>query len=364
MTRRTLVFGPAYLDRILRVNQPLLASDGGGPLDQSVDGRLRFGPGLTLVDPDGGLMELELPADWPGPTGRVELWRTVAPPGSSLRRTVRGISWSDELGGMGAGFAAALGGDLVSALGAEADRTSQVVATQLLRHGIPHHPIRFPEHPADWTLLITSGKFGDKLPIGFRGCHAALTSLAPWVDQSCALRVVAGLPNRIAAQALRAPGAGVRVFAPAMRNIIDRDCPISRFAEAVDVLSCNRHEWEQLADREEVAWKLSVLAITEGADGCVIRFTNPVGEAISLRVPAFPRSRPPRDTNRAGEAFASTLVASLLDGGWEPGVTEESLIRAAAERASAAAALVLDRLEFGFPTPREIDAALVVGRVP
>lgn len=363
MGQRTLVFGPAYLDRVLRVDQPLLDSDLGGPLDQSVDGQLRFGPGLTLVDPDGGLMDLALPADWPGPTGRIELARTLAPPASSMRRNVQGLSWSDDLGGMGAGFAAAFGGDLISALGSEDDPTSQAITARLQNLGIAHHPIRFPDHPADWTLLITSGKYGDKLPIGFRGCHAALTSLAPWIDQPCMLRVVAGLPNRIASQALRAPGAGARFFAPAMRNILDCDYPISRFAEAIDVLSCNRHEWEQLADREEVAWKLSVLAITEGADGCIVRFTSPTGEPISLRVPAFPRSRPPRDTNRAGEAFASTLVATLLEGGWIPGVADESLVRTAAKRASAAAALVLDRLEFGFPTPEEIETALVAGRV-
>ena len=35
----------------------------------------------------------------------------------------------------------------------------------------------------------------------------------------------------------------------------------------------------------------------------------------------------------------------------------------AAERASAAAALVLDRLDFGFPDASRIDAALRLGRV-
>jgi hypothetical protein len=53
MTRRTLVFGPAYLDRVLRIDRPLLPAELGGPFDQSVDGRLEFGPGLTLSDPSG-----------------------------------------------------------------------------------------------------------------------------------------------------------------------------------------------------------------------------------------------------------------------------------------------------------------------
>lgn len=363
MVRRTQVFGPAYLDRVVRVDQPLVESHDRAPLDQSVDGQLRFGPGLILADPDGGSMELQLPADWPGPTGTISLSRTVVAPPASMRRNVRVVSWRDDLGGMGAGFAAAFGGELISALGGEFDGTSQVISSLLKNFGVDHHPIRFPEHSADWTLLITSGPYGDKLPIGFRGCHAAITSLAPWLEQPCSLRVVAGLPNRIASEALRAQGADVRFFAPAMRNILDQACPIAGFAESIDILSCNRHEWDQLAHREEVAWKLSVLAITEGADGSVVRFTNPVGEPISLRIPAFRRCRPPGDTNRAGETFASTLVTTLLEGGWSPGVAEESLVRTAAERASAAAALVLDRLDFGFPTAAEIETALTAGQV-
>ena len=70
MPRRTQVFGPAYLDRVLRVDRPLLERRDGPPIDQSVDGRLEFGPGLTLIDPGGATIEVVLPGDWPGPTGR------------------------------------------------------------------------------------------------------------------------------------------------------------------------------------------------------------------------------------------------------------------------------------------------------
>jgi ribokinase len=264
---------------------------------------------------------------------------------------------------MGAGFAAALGGELISALGPEDDPTSRAVADRLARAGVAHRPIRVPDRPADWTLLITSAGFGDKLPIGFRGCHAALPGLPGDIDGACDLRVVASLPNRLAAEALRKPGAAVRVFAPAMRNMLDRDVPLSRFARSIDVLACNRHEWESLADREEVAWRVSILAITDGPRGSVVRFTTPTGEVGCVEVPAFPRSRPPRDTNRAGESYAATLLTALLDGGWQPGIAEPALVRTAAGRASAAAALVLDRADFGFPTPDEIDDALRAGRV-
>jgi ribokinase len=146
----------------------------------------------------------------------------------------------------------------------------------------------------------------------------------------------------------------------------DRETPVSGFAEAVDVLCCNRREWEGLADREEVAWRVSVLAVTDGPAGSRVRFTTPMGGAGCVEVPAFPRDEPPRDTNRAGESYASALLTTLLDGGWDPraGVLDEDLAALAAVRASAAAALVLDRLDFGFPTPAELDAAILAGRVP
>ncbi|MBV8318465.1 MAG: carbohydrate kinase family protein, partial [Planctomycetaceae bacterium] len=363
MARRTLVFGPAYLDRVVHVDRPLVDPALSPPLDQSVDGRWEFGEGLTLMDPIGSRIVVELPGGWPGPTGVVALSRPLPGGPPPWWRAVRGLSWHDDLGGMGAGFAAALGGELVSAVGPEDDPTSRVVADLLARAGIAHRPVRVPGRPADWTLLVTSGGFGDKLPIGFRGCHAALGSVPHEATSPCDLRVVGSLPNRLAGEALRAPGAAVRFFAPAMRNMLDRNPPLSDFAEAIDVLSCNRREWESLADREEVAWRVPVLAITDGPEGSTVRFTTLEGDPGRVKVPAFPRSHPPRDTNRAGEAYAATLLATLLDAGWRPGVVERTLVEVAATRASAAAALELDRADFGFPTPEEIDEALRAGRV-
>ncbi len=360
----TLVFGPAYLDRVIRVDRPLVdPALGGRPLDGSVDGRrIEEGEGLTLLDPLGSRIVVELPEGWPGPRGTIGLSRPLSERAAGWSRAVRGVAWADDLGGMGSGFAAALGGDLVSALGPEDDPGSRAVAGLLARSGIRHHPIRIGVAEADWTLLVTSGKFGDKLPVGFRGCHASLTGLGPWAGRPCKLRVVAALPNRLAAEALRGP-AEVRAFAPALRNMIDRDPPVSSFVDAIDVLSCNRGEWESLDDREQVAWQVSILAVTDGPDGATVRFTTPDGDAGLVQVPAFPRARPPRDTNRAGEAFASTLLATLLGAGWTPGVTPPDLARLAAERASAASALVIGRDEFGFPTPAQVDEALRDGRV-
>ena len=56
-------------------------------------------------------------------------------------------------------------------------------------------------------------------------------------------------------------------------------------------------------------------------------------------------------------------METLLDAGWLGGPADESLVRLAAERASVAAALVLDRLDFGFPDASRIDAALRLGAV-
>ena len=150
-----------------------------------------------------------------------------------------------------------------------------------------------------------------------------------------------------------------------MRNVLDRDCPVSSFVRAIDVLSCNRHEWETLDDREEVAWQVSILIVTDGPDGSAVRYTTTGGEAQQIYVPVFPRRRPPRDTNRAGESYAATLLSTLLDNGWDAasGVVDDGLIRQAALRASAAAALELDLVDFGFPAVAEIDEALRTGYV-
>ncbi len=155
----------------------------------------------------------------------------------------------------------------------------------------------------------------------------------------------------------------IRMFAPALRNMLDRDPPISSFVGSIDILTCNKGEWNQLADREQVAWQLSILIVTDGPHGATLRFTTPEGESSRLQIPAFPRSKLPQDTNRAGEAFGAEFVRTLMESGWTPGTISPDLARKALERASAASALVLDRLDFGFPTASEVDRAIRFGRV-
>lgn len=361
---RTQVYGPAYLDRVLNVDRPLAMPGRGGPLDRSIDGIWDgSGEALELVDSDGRTLTIAAPAGWPGPWGRVRLADRLVELGDEGPRAVAGRSWHDDLGGMGAGFASAFGGVLVSALGSEDDPMSREIAALLAASGIEHRPIRVAGRGADWTLLVTSGPFGDKLPIGFRGGHAALTVAELGAPEPSDLRVVAALPNRLAGAILGAPGARVRFLAPAMRNMMDREFPLAGLAGSIDVLSCNRREWRTLDGRRRLAEGLSILAVTDGPNGGRIFSRDEAGAWRGLAVPAFPRSHPPVDTNRAGEAFAAVLITTLMDAGWRPGPVGPDLIEEAAGRASAASALVLDLARFGFPEPSAIDEALRAGRV-
>jgi ribokinase len=243
---------------------------------------------------------------------------------------------------------------------------------ELLRRAcIAHRPVIVPDQAADWTLLVTSGPHGDKLPIGFRGCHAKAGPgmVARAVECSAtrpALVVAAGQDNRTALGVLRAFPDAIRLLAPSIRGMASRADPPGGLDGSVDVLACNREEWLAAtpADRKTLEACLSLLSVTDGPRGATVQYRGGRGAWDEVRVPAFPRRHPPVDTNRAGEAFASTLVATLAAEGWRPGAALDAVdVRRAAIRASAASALELDLERFGFPTPQAIDVAVRVGFV-
>ena len=124
--RRVEVFGPAYLDRVLRVDRPLFDPSLGPPYDQSTDGVWKFTGTrrIDVIDASGYTLELELPGDWPGPSGEISLASRLRE-GAAGKRRLRALEWHDDLGGMGAGYAAALHGTLCTALGPEDDPTSR-----------------------------------------------------------------------------------------------------------------------------------------------------------------------------------------------------------------------------------------------
>lgn len=355
---RVRVFGPAYVDRVLRLDGPLAA---GVTIDRSAEGRFEDGPSdsLAFTWDDGAIITKPMPEGWPGPSGRVRL---TAPGLTLTGTTVRaGLSWHDDLGGMGAGFAAALRGELRVVLGDQEHPTTRTGLSLLKVNNIESRPVFRPGRSSDWTLLVTSGPFGDKLAVGLRG---ALRNAPAWPDEgdSVDLLLVASMTNRLAESASLGP-AVLRVLAPSLRNMLDRDPPLAEFASRFQVLCCNREEWLACAERDIVAEGLDLLVITEGPRGSTLRFHGPSGSRVEVIAPAFPRANPPLDTNRAGEAFAATLLQTLWNEGWRGGGLDEDLARRAATHAAAAAALVLDRDRFGFPEAEEVDAALRAGVV-
>jgi ribokinase len=261
---------------------------------------------------------------------------------------------------MGAGFAAALRGTLTSALGPQHDPISDSISTLLQSYQISHNPARIPDRAADWTLLVTSGPHGDKLAVGFRGCHAALSpaTLAQVdLDPQLDLLVVAGLSTAQSLSLLtRAAPRTLRLLAPSIRTLRDLVPPLSDLAPHLDLLSCNHAEWTAIPPDTQARLRalIPLIAVTLGPRGARLLLGDQ-----QLEIPAFPRTHPPRDTNRAGEAFASTLIARLWLSGWRRGQPlRPGPLRSAAQAATAAAALVLDLDRFGFPTPADIDSAL------
>ena len=57
---------------------------------------------------------------------------------------------------------------------------------------------------------------------------------------------------------------------------------------SIDVLCCNRIEWETLADREEVRGRVSIVVVTDGPRGSAVRYTKVGGEPGLLEIEAFP----------------------------------------------------------------------------
>ncbi len=385
-----LVLGPAYFDRVVRVDGPILDVHC-DVLDRSYDGRW-LGPDprdmLVLEDDADVRIRFTLPRNWNGPHGCVELSGHLPVGQAELsHRALHAVSFHDDLGGMGAGYAKALAGRLYSALIHGKEAISEAVAAKIREYHIDHVPMDVSAKEADWTLLVTSGPHGDKLPIGFRGCHAALTAdhlphpTTLGTPESVRMLVGAGLPNELLLHFFQSwsnhlalpihpegiAAAPFRFFAPSRRNTTDRSVPVAALAPWIDALSCNRDEWDSLTspDRDALRSHLHWFIITDGPRGATVFFRRSCAlDLEAIHVHTFHRARPPVDTNRAGEAFAATfLKCVILHPDSAAPLTSDTVFKAA-RRASAAAALVLDLPKFGFASDAEIDGALAQGCVP
>lgn len=360
-----LVFGPAYLDIVIRVAEPIADRS----IDLGCDGHLvpdRIDR-LEIVCPNGASVKIPGLRGTACPTGRLMAANDIVP--SGLRRTIAVVETLEDLGGMGAGYAAALGARLFSALACPGDPLSARVRKALEHQGIEHIPVRFDEIArADTTIILTSGASGDKMPIGLRGCHASLAAEDVLGHDSAPIVVVASLPNAVMDVVLREHHRSLRILAPSARNCRERDDALGRLAAVTDLLALNAGEWAELteADRRAFEESAAILSVTRGPEGAEILWRNERGERESHFEPAFPRHRPPVDTNRAGEAFASHLILKLVEEGWSHvrQSVDAQTIRIAARHASAAAGLVIGMPRFGFPTCEEVERTVSLGEIP
>lgn len=362
---RPLVYGPAYVDIVLRVAGPIAST----PIDLGCDGRFEpaGGDSLAIVCPNGARLVLQGLDNARNPTGTLRTTYDVLPAG--LSRDLAVVDAVEDLGGMGAGYAACLGGRLVSALAGGEDPLSARVRKEIARHGIDHAPVVLADRDqADTTIIVTSGPNGDKLPIGLRGCHAQLTVDQASQTDAHGIVIAASLDNALMHALFESHPSALRVLAPSARNCRDRNFPLGRLANMTDLLALNAAEWATLAPDDRQAFEASraTISMTRGPEGAEISWIDTRGRRDRHFEPAFPRSRPPVDTNRAGEAFAANLIRSFSEQGWstdrQPLPTD--VVRQAARHASAAAGLVIDMPRFGFPTLVEVTQAVRAGSIP
>lgn len=359
-----LIFGPAYLDIVIRVDGPIAHR----PIDLGCDGD--FEPDsvdrLEIVCPNGASLLIAGLKGTACPTGRLTTAHDVLPAG--LNRTMAVIETFEDLGGMGAGYAAAFGGRLVSAIACLEDPLSARVRHALEQEKIDHRFITIAAmSQADTTFIVTSGGNGDKLPVGLRGCNAALNADDVLGSESAPIVVAASLSNALMHAVLTEHRESLRILAPSARNCRDGSYPLGRLAAVTDLLALNAGEWAELAATDRRAFEDSavILSITRGPEGAEILWRNEHGERVSHLEPAFPRRRPPVDTNRAGEAFATQLIRKLVESGWshECRTFDSQAVRVAARHASAAAGLVIGMPRFGFPSRADVERIVSLGEI-
>ena len=346
-----LIFGPAYLDVVLTLDRLLLA--GGPTLDQSLPAA-RLTPRddgvLEVVGPTGDRLVFVLPPDQAEFAATCELCEPVLArtrPGRVVTGEYGVSSAVRQLGGMGAGYAKALGGLLRMPVGDDA--VGCEVLQLLAQHEIDAVPAVLPDCPSDTSLLLQSPQ-GDKLAIGVRRAMTrwqAIPEDHALAAQASALVFCGALNALMAAVLEQAPDIPV-MCAPALRNVCDRDVPLASLATKIDYLTLNALEWAQLDGAAEMRRQVPVITVTEGAQGSRVL----LGER-EIHIPAVPFTGP-ADTNRAGETYAATFFRDLLAACPEfpRGMTADAAEHAG-RLAAMQAAKQLAMREFGIPSLEE-----------
>lgn len=366
---KTIVYGPAYLDVVIRVGGPLAnqgepSIDQGGTAIYHSDTQLTKADALFILDKHGNSIKIEGVTD----QGLTGIYRMLSPDFQFADRVVYATQIVEDLGGMGAGFAKLFEGNLISCLPVRKCHIREKIEKKLNQYGVVYQPILINHKNADWTLLISSGRFGDKLPIGLRGCHDQFSeNQLPNDLPSADLVIVASLKNEIMLEILRRNCNSIRLLAPALRNCqaVQGAISLSALATHVEMLTLNEVEWQSMGENDRQIWQDShaILCITRGPAGAEISWQGLDGRREYHHEPAFARAIDPVDTNRAGEAFGGTLMKYLIKQNWfnTEKVDAKQKILYASQLAAVAAGLTIQMPEFAFPGEYQIEMTLQSG---
>jgi sugar/nucleoside kinase (ribokinase family) len=353
-----VVYGPAYLDRTWRVAGRLAPPDM-PPADHSVTARSvkpcrESGTALLVESAGGDVLRVRGDANGAGRNVTVREARLFGPALQPVESEVRLSGRSDALGGMGYGYALALGGRLVTPLGEGpgADRIHRLLKAS----GLAYNAIVVPRCRADTTDLVLGGPPDrpEKLAVGMRDASMQVTAdMLAEAGADAALTVVCSLPSAVSRDLLKRAG-GCKVFAPSLRYVCETDFPEA--LGCADLVVMNEREWRTAREPIEALRPTALAAVTRGTDGASVLW-HAGEESRELHLPALPR-QDVADPNRAGEAFAAGLVGALADLGAIGPEGRLSLdrptIAEAAWQATLAAWLELDLTEVAFPSRAEV----------
>jgi len=366
---KSVVYGPAYLDIVVRVDSPLIP-DKSRVIDHGSNGK--FEPSYSMSANQiieitecfnqklkiRGVHHNSICGHYKLNDASIQL----------INHEMNAVKIEEDIGGMGAGYANLLNAKLVSCLPEKNCSIKNRIASLIQRNSITHQPLFIPRAQTDWTLLVSSGRYGDKLPIGLRGCHDQFTSVSAiphGPDED--LVVIASLKNEFMLELLKLHHGAIRMLSPALRNCYPTSnvITIADMAPHAEILAVNRFEWLAMDESARHAWKISdaIISVTDGPGGAHVSWQALGDQREYHYEPAFSRCIAPVDTNRAGEAFSGTLILELVRMGWSGRGHSPSreMIEKATKTASASAGLTIQIPGFGFPGREEILKTLQLG---
>jgi sugar/nucleoside kinase (ribokinase family) len=348
---RVCIYGPAYLDRTWRVEGSLSP-----PHHSPADHSLTLAQALTCTNPDLAL-EVRSPA---GDSLRVRgngprrSLTTVephmfGPEDGPAHSTVTLQERTDALGGMGPGYALALGGHLVTPLGRGEDAAA--IRRMLRGPALQCTVVPVSGSGVDTTDLILNAA-GEKLAIGQRAASAHVTATRLLeARRPGEVTVLCSLPSPVCHDLLQVVD-GFSVLAPSLRYVSEPD--FRRALARAHLVCLNEREWRTAGRPTEHIRDGGIALVTRGADGASVFWRTSI-ELRELRTSAPPPARI-GDANRAGETYAAAFMGGLAARGVICGGAPltPGLLADAAREAARAAHLQLGLTGLTFPTRDQV----------